>query len=186
MTVMSETPDSSRDRLRMDFINSLPQPLWADTFGAEWPIYDIDVQTGLLRIDVCGMLEVKHIDDLRSIRDDGGTVRDIEVFYCDYLEDAPPAEPVVGTLPRADLDRLYAAVKPDPEEQLAVTMTRARWGAMLDHLNAELEPKLKDGRATNAEIDIVVHLACALISAGASRMEHQLVEHMLKGGEAAP
>lgn len=74
----------------------------------------------------------------------------------------------------------------DPNEKIAVTMTRARWGAMLDHLNAELEPKLADGTATNAEIGIVVHLACALIRAGASRMEHQLVEHMLKGGEVVP
>ena len=90
------------------------------------------------------------------------------------------SEPTIGTLPQADLDRLYAAVKPDPSEPIAVAMTRARWSAMLDHLNAELEPRLKAGTATNAEIDIVVHLACALISAGASRMEHQLVEHMLR------
>ena len=69
----------------------------------------------------------------------------------------------------------------DPNEPIAVTMTRARWSAMLDYLNAELEPKLAAGTATKAEIDIVVHLACALISAGASRMEHQLVEHMLRG-----
>jgi hypothetical protein len=91
------------------------------------------------------------------------------------------SEPTIGTLPQADLDRLYAAAKPDSSEQLAVTMTRARWSAMLDHLNAELEPKLEAGTATNEEIDIVVHLACALISAGASRMEHAIVESMLRG-----
>lgn len=89
------------------------------------------------------------------------------------------SEPTIGTLPQADLDRLYAAAKPDSSEQLAVTMTRARWSAMLDHLNAELEPKLEAGTATNEEIDIVVHLACALISAGAARVEHAIVTHKL-------
>ena len=76
-------------------------------------------------------------------------------------------------------------VMSDPNEQIAVTMTRARWSAMLDHLNDQILPKATAGTATNAEIDIVVHLACALISAGASRAEHQLVEHILKGGEVA-
>ena len=101
-----------------------------------------------------------------------------EDVFTDMLED----EPVVGTMPQADLDRLYAAAKPDPNEQLAVTMNRARWSAMLDHLNAGLEPKLKAHTATTEEIDIVVHLACALISAGASRMEHAIVESLLRGG----
>lgn len=89
------------------------------------------------------------------------------------------SEPVIGTTPQADLDRLYAAAKPESSEQLAVTMPRARWSAMLDHLNAELQPKLENKTATSAEVDIVVHLACALISAGASRMEHALVSYKL-------
>ena len=89
------------------------------------------------------------------------------------------SEPIIGTLPRADLDRLYAPVKPDPNEPIAVTMTRARWSAMLDHLNAELQPKLEDETATDAEVDIVVQLACALISAGAARVEHAIVTHKL-------
>lgn len=91
------------------------------------------------------------------------------------------SEPTIGTLPQADLDRLYAATKtrPDPSEQLTVTMTRARWSAMLDHLNAELEPRLKAGTATNAEIDIVVHMACVLISAGMARAEASIVTYKL-------
>lgn len=72
---------------------------------------------------------------------------------------------------------------PDPGEQLQVTMTRARWSAMLDYLNDQILPKATAGTATPEEIDIVVHLACAIVSAGASRMEHQLVERMLRGGE---
>ena len=67
----------------------------------------------------------------------------------------------------------------EPNEQIAVTMFRKQWAAMLDHLNADLEPKLAAGTATSGEIDVVVRLACALISAGGSRMEHALVEHML-------
>ena len=101
-----------------------------------------------------------------------------EDVFTDMLED----EPVVGTPPQADLDRLYAAAKPsNPGEPIAVTMTLERWSAMLDHLNAELGPKLKAHTATTEEIDIVVHLACALISAGASRMEHAIVESLLRG-----
>jgi hypothetical protein len=42
----------------MDFINSLPQPFMANFIGKErWPVYDIAVDGGLLRIDVCGMLQ---------------------------------------------------------------------------------------------------------------------------------
>ena len=73
------------DRLRMDYINSLPQPFIAKFIGGdEWPIYDIDVQTGLLRIDVCGKLQVKHIADVRFFRDMDGIEHDSETFYSDY------------------------------------------------------------------------------------------------------
>jgi hypothetical protein len=67
----------------------------------------------------------------------------------------------------------------DPNEPIAVTMSRKQWSAMLDHLNAELQPKLEAGTATEADIGIVVHLACALVSAGAARVEHAIVTHKL-------
>lgn len=92
-------------------------------------------------------------------------------------------EPHGGTISRAQLDRLRAACKPDPQELVQVTMTRARWSAMLDHLNAELQPKLAARTATPEETDIVIHLACALISAAASRAEHELVGRMLHEAE---
>ena len=45
------------DKLKFDYINSLPQPFMGVFIGGdEWPIEDIDVQTGLLRIDVCGKI----------------------------------------------------------------------------------------------------------------------------------
>lgn len=75
------------DLLRMDHINSLPQPFIANLFGkSRWPIYDIDVQTGLLRVDVCGKLECMHIGDVVSFEDADGNIHDAETFYSDYLE----------------------------------------------------------------------------------------------------
>ncbi len=74
------------DRLRLDYINSLPQPFIARFIGGdEWPVHDIDVETGLLRIDVVGLLEVKRIGDVRFFRDAVGKEHDSETFYSDYL-----------------------------------------------------------------------------------------------------
>jgi hypothetical protein len=67
----------------------------------------------------------------------------------------------------------------EPSEPIAVMMTRKRWSAMLDHLNAEIQPKLEAGTATPEEIDIVVHLACALVHAGMARAEHAIVTYKL-------
>lgn len=75
----------SGDLLRMDHINSLPQPFIAHFYGgSEWPVYDIDVETGLLRIDVCGKLEVKHIGDVREFIDLDGVSHEADSFYADY------------------------------------------------------------------------------------------------------
>lgn len=72
------------DLLKMDYINGLPQPLFVSFFGgSEWPVHDIDVQTGLLRIDVCGMLDVKHIGSARIFRDADGVEHDPDNFYCE-------------------------------------------------------------------------------------------------------
>lgn len=79
------------DRLRMDYINSLPQPFLALFFGGKdwwWPVYDIDVETGLMRIDVCGKLQVMHFGDVKELRDEGGVSHDPETFYSDW-EDTP-------------------------------------------------------------------------------------------------
>ncbi len=71
------------DRLRMDYINSLPQPFLARFCGDKtwWPVNDFEVQTGLMRIDVCGKLQVKHFGDVMEIRDDNGVSHDPETFY---------------------------------------------------------------------------------------------------------
>lgn len=63
-----DAPDTGRDRLDMAYINSLPLPLW----DGDWPVHDIDVETGLYRIDVCGLLEARHIDCCITMRDSAG------------------------------------------------------------------------------------------------------------------
>lgn len=74
------------DILDMEYINSLPQPLVARMLCGkdfDWPVYDICVQTGLVRIDVCGLLEVKSISDFSAFRDDYGKVYTPDDFYLD-------------------------------------------------------------------------------------------------------
>ena len=75
------------DLLRMDHINSLPQPFIA-TFcgGDEWPVVDICVETGCLRIDVVGKLQPMHISDVMHFTDEAGVKHDTETFYSDYEE----------------------------------------------------------------------------------------------------
>lgn len=64
------------DRLDMEYINSLPQPLW----DGDFPVYDICVDTGLYRIDVCGLLEIKHIDRCMTMKDANGKTH----YTCDF------------------------------------------------------------------------------------------------------
>jgi hypothetical protein len=47
----------------------------------QWPVYDIDVETGLYRIDVCGKLQAEHISGAAEFRDADGVVHDSESFY---------------------------------------------------------------------------------------------------------
>jgi hypothetical protein len=44
-------------------------------------VYDIDVETGLLRVLVCGLLDVKHISDVKFFRDMNGVEHDVDSFY---------------------------------------------------------------------------------------------------------
>lgn len=71
----------SADLLRMEYINSLPQPLVARRYGSWWGVHDIEVETGLVRIDVCGMIDVWHITDVRMFRDDCGDEHEPDSFY---------------------------------------------------------------------------------------------------------
>lgn len=75
------------DELRMDYINSLPHPLTVTFFGDdEWPLYYVCVETGLMKIDVCGMLENRQFGEVKLVTDADGGKHDAEVFYSDYQE----------------------------------------------------------------------------------------------------
>ena len=82
------------DLLDMNYINSLPQPLW----DGDWPVNDIEVQTGLYRIDVCGLLEVRRIDSCMTMRDATGKKHYTGDFYCDpeQWEDREPVAKATG------------------------------------------------------------------------------------------
>lgn len=71
------------DLLDMARINALPQPLIAVDRAWRWPIYDIDVQTGQMRIDVCGLLQIKDITDYPAIEDAHGVLHDPYEWYLD-------------------------------------------------------------------------------------------------------
>jgi len=71
------------DILRMDHINSLPQPFLVRFCGDKewWPVNDFAVDVGLLRIDVCGKLQAKHFGDVMEIEDGYGVRHDPDDWY---------------------------------------------------------------------------------------------------------
>lgn len=70
------------DMLRMDALNALPQPLFVRISGGDyWPVHDIDVETGLLRIDVIGLLDVSHFGSVLNLRDAEGIEHNPDDFY---------------------------------------------------------------------------------------------------------
>lgn len=69
--------------LNMELINSLPQPLWVSENGKDWwwPVIDMCVETGLVRIDVCGRSQANHIDYWSYVRDDAQVIRETFDLY---------------------------------------------------------------------------------------------------------
>lgn len=57
------------ERLLIEKLNALPQPLYARFCGdkKKWPVYDIDVETGMMRIDVIGKLQVMHFGEIMDL-----------------------------------------------------------------------------------------------------------------------
>ncbi len=73
------------DMLRMDYINSLPQPFMVTFVGGdEWPLIFICVQTGLMQIDVVGKNQNMEIGEVRHFTDADGIDHDMETFFVDY------------------------------------------------------------------------------------------------------
>lgn len=79
------------DRLRMDYINSLPQPFLARFCGDKefWPVNDFEVQCAIMRIDVCGKLQVKSFGEVMEIIDGDGVTHDPETFWSDWEDPLP-------------------------------------------------------------------------------------------------
>jgi hypothetical protein len=67
------------DYLKMDYINSLPQ-LYVELSTGLWPVFDMDAETGCLRIDVCGRLQVSHLFNVICFIDDDGNRYEPEDF----------------------------------------------------------------------------------------------------------
>jgi hypothetical protein len=81
------------DRLDANKINSLGQ-LYLRKFGDRdwwWPMYDIDVETGLLRIDVMNRLECWNFAEVAMVRDDSGKEYEPEYFYTENHPDRAAA-----------------------------------------------------------------------------------------------
>ena len=77
------------DVLRMDYINSLPQPFTARFCGDTWwwPVIDFAVDIGCLRIDVSGLSQVKSFGEVMEIEDGYGNRHDPDDWY-EELTDA--------------------------------------------------------------------------------------------------
>jgi hypothetical protein len=71
------------DALRRDYINSLPQPFLVRFCGDRiwWPVSDFEVETGLMRIDVCGKLQAKSFCEVAEIRDGDNQPHEPDTFY---------------------------------------------------------------------------------------------------------
>ncbi len=71
------------DKLKMDALNALPQPFMARFCGDTWlwPVYDIEVQTGLMRIDVMGKLQIMEFCEVMELHDADGVTHDPDDFY---------------------------------------------------------------------------------------------------------
>src|SRR6185436_3536472 len=99
MSRADNTPQPG-DLLDIAYINSLPQPFIGRMLGGyRWPIHDFEVQTGLIRVDVCGKLDVVHIADFTSFRDANGHEHPAEGFYIDATQeerDAPAFNPALS------------------------------------------------------------------------------------------
>ena len=81
------------DILNMDYINSLHPPLIARLCGGdEWPVDYIDVETGLMRVDVCGMSQMTDIGMVMFFRDSDGVEHDSDSFYLDEAAQAGEGE----------------------------------------------------------------------------------------------
>lgn len=76
----------SEDLLSFEKINALPHPLMIREFSHDWwwPLIDIDVQSGLYRVDVCGKSQTFSVGGCTQIQDGTGDIHDMDIFFTDY------------------------------------------------------------------------------------------------------
>jgi len=74
------------EKLDSQKINSFEQ-LYIRTGNARFPIADIDTETALCRIDVCGMLQVEEFIGSR-VEDHNGNVVDVEDLLTKQYRDS--------------------------------------------------------------------------------------------------
>lgn len=73
------------DKLLIDKINGLPQPLSARFCGGDiWPVERIDVETGLMRVDVVGKLQKTDFATVTHLIDSAGQHHDSDEFYAEF------------------------------------------------------------------------------------------------------
>lgn len=70
------------DLLNFDYINSLPQPFSATLVGDDdWPVIDICVKSGIVRLDICGAVDIMDISDVVCFTDSLGSIHYAETFF---------------------------------------------------------------------------------------------------------
>lgn len=75
------------DILDVDKFNSLPHPLMAVLWGCDSgiTIETVCVETGCMRLDVMGQIDLSHFDNVKAVIDGDGVKHDADDFW---LEDS--------------------------------------------------------------------------------------------------
>ncbi|MBL4766517.1 MAG: hypothetical protein JKY94_02180 [Rhodobacteraceae bacterium] len=82
-----DTTPQEGDVLNMAKFNALPSPVTARLFnGAEWWIETLDVQTGFMRLDVCGQIDLSCFSEVKMLIDIDGGEHEPDEFWMDYKE----------------------------------------------------------------------------------------------------
>lgn len=70
------------DKIDMEKFNKLPGPVTARMLGgSEYWIETLDVQTGCMRIDVCGQIDHTHFGEVTLLIDQDGNEHDPDDFW---------------------------------------------------------------------------------------------------------
>ena len=83
MPLQHQNPQKG-DKLHMRKFNALPGPVIARFFGGgEWLIETLCVQTGAMRVDVCGKIDFEDFSMVSMLIDADGDEHDPDDFWLD-------------------------------------------------------------------------------------------------------